>query len=185
MVTLLIVTLAGVVSFYGLQVDAFLVSRVLAIAPFPVPQEVLAMPDHSSSQPPHPFSPSSDYRTMQYRTMIETARKAWIDCDAHAFVQLFSPSGQMRVPGQCWIGREAIYAAMQAYCETSSVIGIDIKHMIVEGDRASVEWSWHDVERTTGHHHQADDAIIVVFQDGLIASWREYIDTETPQRSLE
>jgi uncharacterized protein (TIGR02246 family) len=136
-------------------------------------QEISAMADH------HPLNQAA-FTKSDYRSVIETAREAWLDGDGKTFSELFIPSGKMIVPGQQWIGRNAIQDAIQDYHQSYSAISIDIKSILIDGDRAAIEWAWHDVERQTEHHSQADDAIIVTFQDGLIAEWREYIDSKTP-----
>jgi uncharacterized protein (TIGR02246 family) len=115
----------------------------------------------------------------EIRSTIQQARNAWIEQDAEAFASLFSPDGEFIVPGDRYQGREAIRQVSASFFSAYSVIKIEIKQIIVEGDRAAVEWYWEDRENATGRNNRADDAIVVDFKAGQIVRWREYIDTAT------
>ncbi len=116
------------------------------------------------------------------RTTIETAREAWMRQDIDALVQLFTPDGVLIVPGQQWQGHDRIREALNDFAQSSSDVQIEIKRIIIEGNQAAVEWYYEDVEKATGYHNQADDVIVVDFEGERISRWREYFDTETPQR---
>lgn len=116
----------------------------------------------------------------ELRTLIETARDAWVRQDAQALAQLFTPDGQLIVPGQRWQGREEIRRAVSRFAQDYSNVKIDIRQVIIEGNRAAVEWSYEDVEIATGKRNKADDAIIIEVRDGHISYWREYFDTPPP-----
>lgn len=176
MLTFPALILSVVLSLPWLNTDANLISWNTAIAQIDSPQEVVSMSDHYQLEQVDVSSPDTPYLCV-----IETARNAWLEGDADTFADLFTTSGQMIVPGQSWTGRDSIRVTMRDYSTNFSVISIDIKHTIIEGYRASVEWSWHDMERDTGRQSRADDVIILTFQDALIAQWREYIDRETPK----
>ena len=168
--------LSVVLSLPWFNNDTNLIYWNAAIARFDAPQEPISMSDQHQLEQADVSAPDTPYLSV-----IETARNAWLEGDADTFADLFTTSGQMIVPGQSWTGRDPIRAAMNDYSNNFSVISIDIKHKIVQGHHASVEWSWHDMERETGRQSRADDVIILTFQDDLIAQWREYIDRETPK----
>lgn len=115
------------------------------------------------------------------RTAIEQARDAWMQGDADAFASLFSADGEFIVPGNRWVGREAIRQTIADFAASHVEVNIEIKRIIIEGDRAVVEWSWEERESATARPNKADDAIVVDFQGGQIVRWREYIDSETPK----
>lgn len=117
------------------------------------------------------------------RTTIETARTAWIQQDTETLVQLFTPDGVFIVPGQQWQGRDRIREELDRFVQSSSNVRIEIKRIIVEDNQAAVEWFYEDVEQATGRLNQSDDVIVVDFEGEQISCWREYFDTETPQRS--
>lgn len=114
------------------------------------------------------------------KALIEQARELWTSGNADGFAALFTPDGEFIVPGKRWTGPGAIRKVAADYAAAYSNVKIDIHRILVDGNQAVVEWSWQDTENATGRRSQADDAIVVDFQDGQISRWREYIDTQTP-----
>ncbi|MCX7593470.1 MAG: nuclear transport factor 2 family protein [Fischerella sp.] len=112
--------------------------------------------------------------------LIHQARDAWVALDGDALAQLFTPNGELIVPGQKWQGQAKIREAVSLLAQQSKEIKIDIQRIILCGDRAVVEWRYEETERATNRHTSTDDAIVIDFQDGQISRWREYFDTETP-----
>lgn len=150
--------------------------------PLPPQMELLAHVSPASpstamftSQPAVPMTSDS------IRQLIHQAREAWATLDANGVAQLFTPQGELIVPGQRWQGRAAIQQAVEEFASQSTDIDIQIHRILVEGNQAMVEWSWTETDRATGQRSRADDAIAVEIQDGLIQRWREYIDSKTPQ----
>lgn len=119
----------------------------------------------------------------QIQSIIQQAREAWLTGDAVAFAALFVAEGEFIAPGNRWIGPEQIRQAAADYASAYDVLQINIRQIIQVGDRAVVEWYWQDREKATGNETQADDAIVIDFQAGCIARWREYIDAISPQGS--
>ncbi len=115
------------------------------------------------------------------RIAIAQARDAWIARDAEALAALFAPDGEIIVPGQRWQGQERIRQEVAHFAQQYSDVRIEIRQIIVDGDRAVVEWYYEDTENTTGRRNKADDVIVINFQAGRISRWREYFDTETPK----
>lgn len=121
----------------------------------------------------------------QIRAIVRQARDSWVNGNADAFAALFTSDGELIVPGQKWVGREAIRKAAADFATYASNVKIDIRQIIIEGDaeggslrdrRAAVEWYWEDTEKASGRRNRADDAIMADFVAGKIKRWREYID---------
>lgn len=110
--------------------------------------------------------------------IIQQAVQAWISGDADAFARLFTPDGLFIVPGHRWVGPSQIRQVTAEFTAAHSV-KIEIHQILIQGDRAVVEWFWEETNKTTGSHQKAEDAIAIDFKDGKITRWREYIDTQT------
>jgi uncharacterized protein (TIGR02246 family) len=111
------------------------------------------------------------------RSTIELARTAWIDRDADALAQLFAEDGILIVPGQRWQGRDRIRSEIAKFARDYTDVNITIHRIIIDRDRAAVEWHYEDTETATGKRNRSDDAIVLEVQNGLISYWREYFDT--------
>lgn len=120
----------------------------------------------------------------EIQAVLQKARDAWMVGDADAIAQLFAPDGELIVPGQRWQGQADIRAAVIKFAASSVNVQIQIQRILIEGEQAVVEWTWEDTDKNTGRRNRAEDAIVVDFKDGLIARWREYIDSETPKAQL-
>lgn len=122
----------------------------------------------------------ADMKPKEMQALIEKARDAWVAQDANALAQLFTPDGELIVPGQRWQGQERIRAEITRFAQQYLDVKIDIRRIIVEGNQAAVEWYYEDTEKASGHRNKADDAIVIDFKNGRISRWREYFDTKTP-----
>ncbi|WP_198288434.1 nuclear transport factor 2 family protein [Chamaesiphon minutus] len=111
------------------------------------------------------------------RATIELAKNAWIARDADALAQLFTEDGTLIVPGQKWQGQAKIRSQIAKFARDYTDVRITINQMIIDGDRAAVEWHYEDTEKATGKRNQSDDAIVVEVKNGRISYWREYFDT--------
>ena len=118
----------------------------------------------------------------QCRSIIQQAAEAWITGNADSFAALFLPDGEFIVPNNRWVGTEKIRQVAADFA-TDYQVKIEIRRIIVEDDRAVVEWYWSDTEKATGKCNQADDAIVVDFRAGKISRWREYIDANSSKCS--
>jgi uncharacterized protein (TIGR02246 family) len=113
----------------------------------------------------------------EIRAIVELVKNAWIDRDADALTQLFTPDAQLIVPGQRWQGQAKIREEVAKFARQYTDVQITIHRTIVEGNRAAVEWHYEDTETATGKRNQADDAIVIEVKNGRISYWREYFDT--------
>jgi uncharacterized protein (TIGR02246 family) len=116
----------------------------------------------------------------EIHALIQQARDAWVNGDADAFANLFTPDGELIVPGNRWVGPEAIREVAASFAAGASDVKIEIRRILVMGNQAVVEWYWEDTEKASGRRNRADDAIVVDFTGGRIQRWREYIDAQTP-----
>ncbi|MEP0811963.1 nuclear transport factor 2 family protein [Coleofasciculus sp. FACHB-SPT9] len=80
------------------------------------------------------------------RIAIAQARDAWIARDGEALAALFTPNGEIIVPGQRWQGQERIRQEVAHFAQQYSDVRIEIQQVIVDGDRAVVEWYYEDTE---------------------------------------
>lgn len=142
-----------------------------------VEKSVQALPQPTSSS-----SASIESACMQaaIHSIIQQARDAWVNGDADAFASLFTADGEFLVPGNRWVGQEAIRQVAADFAASSSGVTVEIRRIMVEGNQAAVEWYWEDTD-SSGRLNRADDVIMIDFVDGRISRWREYIDTQTPE----
>lgn len=98
------------------------------------------------------------------------------DVEAHfrqqSFIAVCDPSTSLRQEGPA-----AIRQVTADFCADHAV-KITVCQIIIQGQRAAVEWSWHETHRSTGEYSQAEDVIVVEVTAGKIQRWREYIDTQ-------
>ncbi|MCP6758752.1 MAG: nuclear transport factor 2 family protein [Fischerella sp. CENA71] len=113
-------------------------------------------------------------------TIIQQAKDAWVSLDGDALAKLFTPDGELIVPGYRWQGQAQIREAVSSIAQQSQDIKIDIARIIICGEQAVIEWRYQETEKATRHRKITDDAIVVDFRDGQISRWREYFDTKTP-----
>lgn len=111
--------------------------------------------------------------------MIQRAADAWMQGDADAFADLFVPEGEFIVPGDRWVGKEAIRQAVTEFAAAYTEVRINIRRISLAHEQAMVEWHWQETEKATGKTSSADNAIVVDLQAGKIRRWREFIDTQS------
>ncbi len=114
----------------------------------------------------------------EIRAIIQMAAQACTTGNAAAFASLFAKDGEILLPGQVLAGRAAVEQATMAYLATLTAIEIEIASIVVEGDRAAVEWVWR-ATKATGERQQSENAILLEFRRGLIVRWREYAGQST------
>jgi uncharacterized protein (TIGR02246 family) len=117
----------------------------------------------------------------QIEAIIAQARASWLTGDAASFANAFVSEGEFIVPGQRWVGREAIQQVAAEFAASHTVLEISIQNVVFGEDQAVVEWRWKDIENRTGTETVAEDAIVIAFQAGQVQRWREYIDAKSPR----
>jgi uncharacterized protein (TIGR02246 family) len=160
---------------------AFLLTATLALIVVLQPTKVFVEPVLAATVKSEGTSMLPD----NVRSVVERAAASWMAGDAKAFASLFTSDGELIVPGQRWVGREAIEKVASEFAQSQSQVNIKIQRLITDQQQAVVEWRWEETEPHTGKKTQADDAIVIDFSDDHIKRWREYIDSQTPQGSVQ
>ncbi len=111
--------------------------------------------------------------------LVDAAIAAWETGNADQFANLFTETGEFVVPGDRWVGRASIRQVTADFCADHAV-DITVQQVIVQDNRAAIEWRWQEINRTTGETNLADDVIVVTVANDKIQRWREYIDTQSP-----
>lgn len=111
---------------------------------------------------------------LEIRSIIKLAADACQHQNAQTFASLFRNDAEMILPGHRLTGKAKIQAATTTYLQSCDEIKIEIQRILVEGDRAVVEWRWQS--RKAGQKDYAENAIVIDFKAGLIQRWREYTD---------
>ena len=96
--------------------------------------------------------------------------------DDDAVVAHFAENAVMIAPSDRFVGKAAIYAAGTSFNEAYTNIVINIKQVIVSGNKGVVEWSFAETRRADGYTHTMEDAIVFELHDADIIYWREYFD---------
>lgn len=115
------------------------------------------------------------------RSIIQQAKAAWIAKDVERLVNLFTPKGELIVPGQHWRGQREIRQGLEQFAQQDTAIQIELQRILIAGNQAVVEWTWKQTNPQTGEQSRAENAIVIDFQAEKISRWREYIDPKTPQ----
>lgn len=131
----------------------------------------------------------------EIRAIIRRAADACTARDGEGFAGLFAETGEIILSGQTrqgslqekqensasgtmqenrLAGKAAIQKATVNYLAVLAEVKIEILRILVEGEQAAVEWRWCDRNLATGRDRCADNVILIEFNSGLIARWREY-----------
>jgi uncharacterized protein (TIGR02246 family) len=143
---------------------------------FVVASLLLISPAALASQTSRLFALKSLMTPESIRLVIQKAADSWATGNVEEFASLFRSNGEFITPGHRSVGFEEIQKTFKAFYETHHQVNIQIINILVENEKAAVEWIWQDVDKITGKRSQADDVIVVDFYDGKIYRWREYID---------
>lgn len=111
---------------------------------------------------------------LEIRSIIKLATDSCMNQNAKTFASLFRNDAEMILPGHRLTGKANIQEATTTYLQSYDEIKINIQRILVEGDRAVVEWIWQSYKK--GKSDYAENAIIIDFKAGLIQRWREYTD---------
>jgi uncharacterized protein (TIGR02246 family) len=109
--------------------------------------------------------------------VIQKAADSWVNGTVDAFARLFTLDGVFIIPGHRSVGFEEIRQTAKEFYDTHHQVEIKIVNILIEQEKAAVEWTWQDVNKITGKHSRADDVIMIDFCDNKICRWREYIDS--------
>lgn len=113
----------------------------------------------------------------ELRTLLKIAIDACETQNGKAFASLFLAQGELILPKHRYVGKAEIEKVTTAYLSACESVDIKVKRIIVESNQAVIEWHWSSVAKDSGQVHQSDNAIVIDFQAGAIARWREYSAT--------
>ena len=116
----------------------------------------------------------------QVEAIVIRQAQAWQNQDATAIASDFTKDALFIAAGFKFQGKQKIEQAAQDYFQQFHNTTVEIKNVIVEGNKGAVEWDWRDRNRKTGQKGFAEDAIVFELTDGKIIYWREYIEKKKP-----
>jgi uncharacterized protein (TIGR02246 family) len=117
--------------------------------------------------------------SMEYREISEMVRRqarAWESQNVEAIIGDFAPDAVFIAAGFRFEGQQQIEQAARDYFRQFDNTSVEIKRIIIDGDRGAVEWDWRDRQRQSDREGFAEDAIIFEMDNGKIVYWREYIE---------
>ncbi len=112
----------------------------------------------------------------EIQELIKRQAQAWSMANPDKIVADFAEDGLFIAPSLRIQGKQQIKQAAQDYFASYHNVQIKIHRIIANRNQGAVEWSWSEVNRETGEHSEAEDAIIFELESGQIKYWREYID---------
>ena len=112
--------------------------------------------------------------------LVVRQAEAWENQDAKAIADDFAEDAVFIAAGFKFVGQQRIEKAALDYFKQFHNTTVEIKNIIVDGERGAVEWDWRDRKRQGNLKGFAEDAIIFELVDGKITYWREYIEKKKP-----
>ncbi|BAQ65026.1 hypothetical protein [Geminocystis sp. NIES-3709] len=109
-----------------------------------------------------------------YHLLIEKVTQACINKNAFIFASLFSQDGIIILSKNNIINRADIEKITHDYFSVLKYINIEIHSIIIEKNKAFIEWSWSDYNLKTNSEKSQDNVIVLEFKQDLIYRWREY-----------
>lgn len=118
----------------------------------------------------------------EVRDVIGVYIKAWQDQDPDLIVKIFTPAATYheRVLRDPIPDREAIRRYWQSkVVESQANIKCELLSLYLDGDTAIAEWLAEFDDVADGVRKRMREIAVLVFEDGLISSLREYWSSET------
>ena len=112
----------------------------------------------------------------QVSDKIALIAQAMMEQHDDAVIAHFADDAVMIAPSGRFVGKAAIYAAGSSFNRDYTNIVIQIKQIIVSGNKGVVEWSFAETRKADGYTHTMEDAIVFTLRDGDVVYWREYFD---------
>lgn len=101
------------------------------------------------------------------RALVEQAIQTCMAQDAAGFAALFTDGGELVLKEQAIAGQEAIAQITADYFTTCTEIHITLTQLLIQSDRAELDWHWSDAKGDRHNHITLD------LQDGKIQRWHE------------
>ncbi|WP_072620804.1 MFS transporter [Spirulina major] len=107
------------------------------------------------------------------RALVEQAMQTCMARDASGFAALFTDAAELVLKHQVITGRDAIAQITADYFTTCTEITITLTHLLIQSDRAELDWHWSDTKGDRANHITLD------LHNGKIQRWHE-ADQPTP-----
>jgi limonene-1,2-epoxide hydrolase len=109
-------------------------------------------------------------------TLFERRRRAWLDENLDAYLELFAPELEFQSPNnpEPLRGRDAFAALVHRSAAFSRPESFDFHELSVDGDVVLAEWTIAIRRRDTDRRIQWRGMSVCRIRDGLITKWREY-----------
>ncbi|MGI0480985.1 nuclear transport factor 2 family protein [Geminocystis sp. CENA526] len=111
---------------------------------------------------------------MDYQLLVNDVIKACENKDAFLFSSLFSNDGVIILNNNSTIYKEDIETVTKTYFDNLKYIKIHVKSLIIQENKAFIEWSWLDYNLITNKENNRDNLIILDFKNNSIDRWQEY-----------
>ncbi len=107
-------------------------------------------------------------------TVINQAVSACLNKNAADFAALFTNNGAIILEKNKRILKPQIEQVTNDYFAKLEYIKIEINDILIDKNKALIEWNWEDLNSETKQKNCHKNVIYLKFDDGLIISWREY-----------
>ena len=114
----------------------------------------------------------------QVNKMVEEMAQLMMRQDNEAVIEFYTEDAIFISPAGRFVGHQAIHDVIALFNRDFNNIVINIKDVIVCGDKCAIEWSFAETRKSDGYTHLMEDAVIFHLRDGKIAYWREYFDPD-------
>lgn len=118
------------------------------------------------------------------RELFERRKRAWLDEDAQAYLELWSDEMVIEIPGRAEPirGKSAYAKLIQESMRAMRPVAWEFHSLAVDGDRVLAEWTIESEYREAARRIRWRGMSICRVEDGLIREWREYWDPGAMRR---
>ncbi|WP_017294083.1 nuclear transport factor 2 family protein [Geminocystis herdmanii] len=109
-----------------------------------------------------------------YRLLVDRAIKACMEKNASRFSSLFTEDGEIILNQNLCFSKQEIEEVTHKYFVSLKYVKIETKYIIIERNKAFIQWSWSDFNLVNNQENSHDNVIVLDFKDNLIYRWREY-----------
>lgn len=108
--------------------------------------------------------------------LVDRQAKGWETGNVTQIVADFADDAVFVVNKTILQGKVEIERSAKNYVRQFTDTKVNLKQIIIEGNKGAIEWDWSDRNRQTQTISNAEDAIIFELRQHKIIYWREYID---------